>query len=1105
MEKNFLNQNRAGRASFAPVRAGRSWARRTKRLLLLLCAALPLSLWAQNLNISGTVRDGKSEAIAGVSVVVKGTTVGATTDASGSYTISAPADATLVFSFLGLKSLEEAVAGRGRIDVTLSESDQSLDEVVVIGYGSVKKANLTSAVSRMGSQALEDRSLARAETALQGQLAGVTVRTVTGEPGEDMQIRVRGAASVNASSDPLYVIDGVPMETLNGLNPADIEAVEVLKDAASAAIYGSRGNNGVVIVTTKRGKSGKPRVSINASYGIQSLEKKLDIMTSEEWMAFNIKAIDYRYLNTAKGKGVTNAAIGDDVAKRLANLGLSATTWGTSHYTYVPDPRWFKYVSADVAAGHNIEIDGIDPNEALSLLDWQDEFYREAPVRQLDVSVSGGNENTKYMFSAGLFDQEGIATGTGYDRYSFRTNIESQFSKYVSAGLQLAPTYLRRDGSGRANGKDTRAHHVLSAAPVSELEAGYRTNVEPNTQYLWSGTTASPIAFMENIRHDDMMRMMGNAFLRITPLSGLKVEFSGAANYYDLDGQSYTFSNNAATWTQGEGKNSSGGHNTQRRWRTLLQALVNYDKTFGKHTVSLMAGTSTEQFNIGFTTDQAFSKPFPNDAIRYSFDESTLAVGNSNVTQYTPNRLISYFGRAMYSYDERYLLSASLRRDGGSVFGANNKWGWFPAASLGWIISNEGFFKNLGLTWWDMLKIRASYGATGNNQISNTAAYATLASISYAGLAGYNANTLGNSDLGWEKSHSTDIALDLGFLKNRVQLSLDWYTKNTTDLLYQVPSLGASGFSTIWDNLGDIRNTGFEVELSTHNIAKADFTWTTSFNLSYNENEVLSLGVDDTPIYSGFDGSNHSNVLKVGEPINSFYMYNAIGIWRTQKELDDYAAETGVDAVTFEGKTLKPGDLRYEDVNHDGKIGKEEDRKILGSPTPKFTYGMTNRFTYKNFDLSVLITAQSGGKIFGVLGRAIDRPSMNPNSNMMDVWMNSSWWSEDEPGNGSVPSIFSGTTGGTVDSRWLWSSSYLRIKNLTLGYKVPLPTKIIQSARVYISVENLWKWDEYYNGYSPEAANTASSTSPGGTSALGLDYGGYPISRIFSFGLNLNF
>jgi TonB-linked SusC/RagA family outer membrane protein len=1070
----------------------------------LMTMIAPASLWAQELNISGTVRDSKNEPLAGVSVVVKGTTRGVATDASGSYDIQASADAVLVFSFMGMATKEEPVNGRGRIDVILSEDNKALDEVVVIGYGSVKRANLTSAVSKMGSQALEDRSLARVETALQGQLAGVTVRTVSGEPGEDMQIRVRGAASVNASSDPLYVVDGVPMETLSGVNPADIEAVEVLKDAASAAIYGSRGNNGVVIVTTRQGKSGKPRVSVNASYGIQSLEKKLDIMSAEEWMAFNIKAIDYRYLDAAKAKGFTNASIGDNVATRLSNLGLSATTWGNSHYTYVQDPRWFKYVSADVAAGHNIQIEGIDPNEGLSLLDWQDEFYREAPVRQLDVSVSGGSESTKYMFSAGVFDQEGIATGTGYDRYSFRSNIESQLSKYVTAGLQLAPTYLRRDGSGRVNGKDTRAHHVLSAAPISEPEVGYRTNVEPNTQYLWSGTTASPIAFMENIRHDDMMRMMGNAFLRITPLSGLKVEFSGAANYYDLDGQSYTFSNNASTWTQGEGKNSSGGHNTQRRWSTLLQALVNYDKTFDKHTINLMAGASTEQLNIGFSTDQTFNKPFPNDAINYSFDESTLAVGNSNVTQYTPNRLISYFGRAMYNYEEKYLLSASLRRDGGSVFGANNKWGWFPAASLGWVITNEDFFKNLGLGWWDMLKIRASYGATGNNQISNTAAYATLSLASYAGIAGYSANSLGNSDLGWEKSHSTDIALDLGFLKNRIQLSLDWYTKNTTDLLYQVPSLGASGFSTVWDNLGDIRNTGFEVELNTLNIAKTDFSWTTSFNLSYNENEVMSLGVDDTPIYSGFDSGNPSNVLKVGEPINSFYMYNAVGIWRTQAELDAYAAETGVAAVTFEGKALKPGDLRYEDLNHDGKIEKDVDRKILGSPTPKFTYGMTNRVTYKNFDLSVLITAQSGGKVFGVLGRAIDRPSMNPNSNMMDVWMNA-WWSESEQGDGNVPSIFSTTTGGTVDSRWLWSSNYLRIKNLTLGYKLPLPSKIVQSARVYISIENLWLWDKYYNGYSPEAANTASSASPGGTSAVGLDYGGYPISRIFSFGLNLNF
>jgi TonB-linked SusC/RagA family outer membrane protein len=1077
------------------------WLRQWKTVVLtLLFIGFSNPVYSQSVALSGRVTDSDGEPLAGVSIRVVGTQTGVLTNIDGAYSLNVSgSDPELAFSFMGYLTQTVRVGNQKVINVTLSEDLQNLDEVIIIGYGSVKKSNLTGAISKIDASAIENRPLARAETALQGQLAGVAVRTTTGEPGSDMQIRVRGAASVNADSDPLYVVDGVPMSNLTWLNPADIETVEVLKDAASSAIYGSRGSNGVVIVQTKKGKQGKAKISVNTSYGIQSLEKKMDIMSAQEWMEFNIKAIDQRYLTAAGNRGITNASIADPANVRFANLGLSQTTWGTSHYTYIQDPRWFNYMDEATRAAHTYEAN----SGGLSLLDWQDEFYREAPVQEITVNVSGGNDNTTYMFSGGIFDQEGIATGTNYNRYTARANIESKLNRYLTAGMLLAPTYITRNGSGRANGKDTRAHHVLSAAPVSEPEVGYRTNVEPYTQYLWSGTTASPVAFMENIRHDDIFRMTGNAFLRLTPLDGLKLELSGAADFYDLDGQTYTFSSTQASWAQGEGVNSSGAHNTERTWNTLLQALLNYDKTFGSHTVGFMAGASKEERGIGYKTNQTFNKPFPNDAVTGSFNGSNLAVGTDEVTQYTANRLVSIFGRAQYNYGEKYLLSASLRYDGGSVFGANNKWGVFPSVSAGWNIANEQFFENLQLSWINTFKLRASYGATGNNSISNTAAYPTLANVNYAGLAGYNANSLGNLNLGWEKTHSTDLAVDWGFMQNRIQLSLDWYTKNTTDLLYRVPAMGASGFTTVWDNLGEIHNEGFEVELNTKNLT-GELKWETAFNLSHNKNKVVSLGIDDTPIYSGFDGSNPSNVLRVGEPANSFFMYEAIGVWKTQREIDDYAAETGVENLTFEGKNILPGDLRYTDVNHDGAYDKDHDRVLLGSPIPTMTYGMTNKFSYRNFDLSILLTAQTGGKVFGVLGRAIDRPSMNPNSNMMDVWMNA-WWSEEEQGDGKTPSIFSTTTGGNVDSRWLWSSDYLRIKNLTVGYKLPINPRIISYARLYCSIENLWKWDNYYNGYSPEAANTASTTVPGGTSALGLDYGGYPISRIVTFGLNINF
>jgi TonB-linked SusC/RagA family outer membrane protein len=944
---------------------------------MLLLISCHLNILAQGKIITGVILDKTGETVIGASVLVKGTTNGTITDVDGNFTLNnVQENAVLQVSFVGYKTQDIALKGQSNVKVTLEEDTEVLDEVVVIGYGSVKKSTLTGAVAKMDTKGIQDRPLARPETALQGQLAGVTVRTTTGEPSADMQIRVRGAASVNANSDPLYVVDGVPMTTLSGINPADIASIEVLKDAASAAIYGSRGSNGVVIVTTQKGKTGKPKVSFNASVGFQTLEKKIDLLSATEWMEFRTRWNDAYYLSEAQKKGITNASIRDDNATRLANVGVKAGT--DNAYLYILDDRWFNYLSQDMRDSHTYT----PTSESLSLLDWQDEVYRTAIVQDYSLNVSGATDNVSYLFSGGYMNQEGLATGTGYKRFSFRANVESKINKYLSIGMNLAPTYIVTDGSGRANGKDSQAHKTLSSAPVSEPGVGYMTYVQPNGRYGWADTTSSPSYILNtDISQNRTLRMVGNAFLRITPFQDFRVELSAAANYYDLDGNKYSFSSSGKGWAKGEGQSSSGSHSTSRIWNTLLQAVANYDHTFNKHGVSAMLGFSSEQSSLGYKTEQGFKAPFPNDAITGSFDGSKVAAGTNTVTEQTPNKLLSTFGRLQYNYDERYMLSGSLRFDGGSVFGVNNKWGVFPAISGGWIISNEKFFKNWDQKWWNTLKIRASYGVTGNNSISNTAAYATLTSSVYGGAAGYYTSSLGNADLGWEKTHSTDIAVDLGFLNNRIQLSLDWYTKNTTDLLYQVPVEGASGFSTIWDNLGDIHNEGFEIELNTHNLT-GNFKWDTSFNMSYNKNEVKKLGTDNTPIYSGFSGSNYSNILTVGKAVNTYYMYDAIGVWKNQAEIDAYSAAHNGQPVTFEGKQIQPGDIRYRDVNNDGKYDKDNDRDYLGSPTPKFVFGMTNRFSYKNFDLSILLTAQTGGKIYGILGRAIDRPSMGAKSNI---------------------------------------------------------------------------------------------------------------------------
>jgi TonB-linked SusC/RagA family outer membrane protein len=1078
----------------------------SKRPLLtfLLCLLCTVS-FAQK-TVHGHVTDGSGEAIIGASVT-NSAGGGTVTDLDGNFTVTANPGDILKISYVGFAAQSVKVGSQDNLKIILKEDNQSLNEVVVIGYGTVKRRDLTSAVAKMDDKAISDRPLARAEQALQGQLAGVQVRTVSGEPGSDVQIRVRGAASVNASSDPLYVVDGVPMTTINSLNPADIQSIEVLKDAASAAIYGSRGSNGVVIVTTKRGKNGKPTVAFNGSVGFQTPEKKLDLMTGKEWMEFRTKWNDANYLSRCQTLGVTGASIKDDSATRLVNIGISAGSLNS--YLYINDDRWFQYLSKDMQDSHtyNSNVGTLD------LLDWQDKCFRSAMVRDYNIDVSGGTDNVNYLVSGGYMKQDGIVIGTDYQRFTFRANIDAKINKYVSVGANIAPTYITSDGSGMANGKDSELHHILNSVPVSDSGVGYMTNVEPNSSYNWSYwngvSTSSPYFRLKtNIDKQKNARLIGNAYLRLLPMEGLKFELSGAVNYYDTDANTYTFTSTSSNWASGEGSQSSGGHATGRYWNTLLQALANYDHTFGKHGVSLMAGTSREQSNVGFETNQTFNKPFPNDAITGSFNGSEVAVGSDLVTELTPKNLVSVFGRAQYDYNERYIVLASLRWDGCSVFGGNNKWGCFPAFSGAWVVSEEKFWGKLNMPWWSSFKLRASYGVTGNNEISNTAAYATLTGSLYGGASGYNANSLGNSDLGWEKTHSTDLAADFAFFNNAIQLSVDYYTKTTKDLLYQVPVAGASGFTTTWDNIGEIDNKGVDIELTTHNLRGA-FKWDTSFNMSYNHNRVGSLGVDNTPIHSGFngagDGSTASNILAVGHPVNAFYMYKAIGVWKTQAEIDDYARQCGVSKLTFQGtQTIKPGDIRYLDVNHDGNWTLADDRVYLGQPTPKITYGLTNSFQWKGFDAQLLITAQTGGKILGTIGRAIDRPSMGAATEVFSWWKHC-WWSESDQGDGKTPYILSTTTGGTVDSRWLYSSDYLSIKNLTIGYTVPLKTKWVSNLRFYASFENLFLFDHYKEGYSPEAANASKSTAPGGATATGLDYGGYPTARMYTFGINLTF
>ena len=1048
------------------------------KALVALVATLTIGVAAYAQTAGGKVIDANGEAIIGAAVMVPGTTNGVSTDIDGNFQINVAPGTTLEVSCIGY--VTKTVAAAANMRVVLEEDTTLLEETVVIGYGSVKRSDLTSAVSKMDSKGLADRPLTRAESALQGQLAGVNVQTTNNEPGADPVIRVRGAASMSAGNDPLYIIDGVPNNTLQGVSPSDIASIEVLKDAASAAIYGSRGSNGVIIVTTKTGQKGAPQVSFNASIGVATMERKMDVLTPVEFLDYRLKYIDAQYARDYGGLP------SDSNAERIAK-GVKV-----NDFNNLFDDRWLQYLSPEVQAAHTYD----NTKGELALIEWQDYVYSPAAVQNYSVNVSGASDRTNYMFSLGYSDQNGLGGVINYKRINARANIETKINNWVTVGLNLAPSFIIHRGANSMNGKDKLGTNVLNQMPAAEPEAGVMTSYYPYLKYDWSGANVMyKQYYIDTAATQRGLRMQGTTFIRITPMKDLSITGTASANYYTNDTNQFT--NNTVikgNWlTSAEGVKSSASHSTAWSLSTLLQVVANYNKSFGKHNIDLMAGTSAESGNIGWSTSQSFSN-LANDSITGSFSgnntSTTPTVKGSSYTEKTPTMLYSVFARAQYNYGSKYLFSATIRRDGYSRFGKNNKWGWFPSASAGWVVSQEPFFKDANLDWWNSFKLRASYGETGNYGVGESAAYSTLSANSYNDANAYFAGSFGNSDLGWEHTKSVDIAADMAFLNNRIQVSVDWYNKLTEGLLYSVPVPSIFGTSKITQNLGSIRNSGIELELNTHNYQTSDFSWSTSFNVSYNHNEVLQLGKENTTVYGKSNGQY--NALEVGMPMYYFFGLKCLGVWETQAEIDQYIKETGL-TPKYSNKNVKPGDLRHEDIDGNGNIT-DGDRQYLGKPTPDFIYGMTNTFRWKNFDASILFTAQTGGQIYGAIGRANDRAG-NGNYNVLGWWQDC-WWSEEEPGNGMVPSPLS-TVKPDGDSRFVESSDYFRIKNITLGYTIPFK-KAISSARVYLSVENVLLLSSYYHGYTPEATTQ-------GNNFPGFDFGAFPAARTFTAGININF
>lgn len=1034
------------------------------RKLLMICTLLTIVLTAtaqETKKITGNVTDENGEPLIGATVKPAGGQGGSVTDFDGNYSIIVPEDTKqLTVSYIGYQTKTVAVKGN-KVDVVMQEDKNVLEELVVVGYGSVKKGDVTNAVAQIKGDDLADRPVSNIASALQGELAGVEIRTTSGAPGSGVQINVRGATSINedGSSNPLYVVDGVPMDEdfdLISLNPQDIESIEVLKDASSSAIYGSRGANGVVIITSKKGADdGKIHINFKADFSLLTPERYVGVMSPEEWIAWRTKANDMRYIDNYGAKGAT---IQDDYNTRIQIV-------GSNNANYVNDPRW-----------------SMPDYGGLSLIDWQKEIFQTSFAQNYNLSISSGNNKSNYRASLGYVDQEGIVVETGFKRLNLKLSGQTTAFDKLTIGADLSAQYSKTKG-GNVDGKDNTGMSALTMCPVAEPNAGLSTGTEPYYSYLYAGSSNSPVEVMKRQSYtDEQVRINASAFLRYQVTKELTAEVLGSWIFSNNERRRFIPSTLNRYWmSTPEGYYTTSRWNGGRSHKYLGQALLTYNKTFGVHHLNVVAGWSLEHSKDGSSYVLAATQ-FPNNAIQ-GFDMSSVKLTDATVTLSTEDKLISYFARAEYSYDSRYLLTASIRRDGSSRFGSNRKWGTFPAVSAAWRLSNEKFWKS----GWAMnqAKIRVSYGTNGSNAIPTNSAFGMMTTSNYSQdgtlMTGYIPSSRNNENLSWQKTDSWNVGLDISFFHNRISLAADFYVKNIRDMLYRITLPADMGYTSGYTNVGNIRNTGVEVELKTENLT-GKLRWTTKLSVGYNKNKVVDLGANST-IFTGYDSS--TQVIEVGYPAGTYYLYDAVGVYQTKADLEKYPTQTG--SVV--------GAVRYRDVNGDGQIT-EADRVHMGHPQPDFVYGLTNTFKYKNWDFSFLITAQTGGKIYGALGRAFDRQGMGTSINVLKKWMNM-WYSESDPGDGHTPGASGIGFNEEYDNRWLYSSDFIKLKNISLGYRFKLPKKWkVSSLRLNASIENVFMIDSYEGGYSPESNNSSSRISS-------YDYGAYPQSRTFSLGVNM--
>jgi TonB-dependent starch-binding outer membrane protein SusC len=1029
--------------------------------LLLPLLFLSTHVHAQTGLIQGRVLDETGSPIAGANVIIQGTTTGSTTDANGNFSINAEPFAVLSFSFIGYLTENVPVNNRTQINITLTPDILQLSDVVVIGYGTQRRESLTGSVASISADRLESKHVSSIESALQGEMAGVSVVS-SGGPGVSPTVRIRGIGSVNFASDPLYVIDGIPVGGLNNFDINDIESVSVLKDAAAAAIYGSRAANGVVLITTKRGsRDGKVTVNVDASRGFQKAWKQLDLLNRDEYILF---ATDL----------LTNAGLG------------------------LPDR--FSAMNQPIYAGTTQTFAQTDT-------DWQKEMFRTAPMSNVSIDLSGGNEQFRFFTSYSRFQQDGIMLGTDFDRHSFRINTEYKVNNFLTVGESVKGSYSDQSREVEQGGR-TIFKHMVNQTPYIPVYNPTQLGGfgGPTPQDGSDAENPVQIALQDNISNQ-VVNVLGNAYARVSFTDWLSfrtavgIEYTGAR--LSEQRPMYNSGYNQREFNQISDDRSS-------FYSRIYTNQLNFDRYIDKHEINAVA----------IIEEQITKSNFLNGNGNHTTNNLAQLQGTSSQTVdggMSETALISYAARLNYAFDDKYLMSASFRRDGSSVFAPGKKWGNFPGGSIGWVVSRENFMENLDIV--SELKLRASYGTLGFNAVG---AYPWQSTIAFNTWGVFNNNSsnnpgayfdiLPNQDLEWEITTMSNLGFDLSLLNHAFSFSAEYYIRNVDNLIVQNPLAPSMGYSASpLTNIGEMKNWGFDFNAG-YNKRQGDFRFGISANLSTINNEVVRLStgapfIDITATTDDYGGGAITRT-QAGHPIQGFYGYVVEGIFQTQNEinvLNAIAQQNFANDLTeqeyFQSENTAPGDIKFRDLNGDGIID-DQDRQIIGNYLPDFSYGINLNAQYKNFDVSILFQGVYGNEIYN--GTAVLTQGMMRLFNMDKAVLNA--WTPDNT-NTDMPRAVSGdpNRNARTSDRFIEDGSYLRLKNLTIGYNFSDQTigstfrNSIQGLRLYVTAQNLLTLTNY-SGYDPEIASYGNNTL-----RHGVDLGQYPQPRTFIFGVRASF